>query len=205
MFYKWLTIVCIFLSFSHNVFSSDCSDIFKKLDKQHYEISETNRIKNLIKLENDLFAAIEQCKSYSGMFVLMGEVQIDMGQIPLAVVYGNKSVELDSKYWRAHKLLGSALMLNRDHERGLHSLEKSAQLNPSNINTKLNLASALIQNKKYDKALMLLEKIIHKNEKGTLATAYYLRSQAYKGKGLVIEADRDSKTAQSLGFALEQR
>ena len=163
MFYKWQIILCVFLSFSNNAYSADCNEIFKKLDKQHYEITATNRIKNLIKLENDLFAAIEQCKLYSGMFVLMGEVQIDMGQIPLAVVYGNKSVELDNKYWRAHKLLGSALMLNRDHERGLHSLEKSAQLNPSNINTKLNLASALIQNKKYEKALMLLEKIIHKN------------------------------------------
>ena len=205
MFYKWLTIVCVFLFFSHNVFSSDCNKIFKKLDKQHYEITETNRIKNLIKIENDLFAAIDQCKSYSGMFVLMGEVQIDMGQIPLAVVYGNKSVELDNKYWRAHKLLGSALMLNKDHVRGLHALEKSVALNSTNINTQLNLASALIQNKKYEKALMLLEKIIHKNEKGTLATAYYLRSQAYKGKGLIIKANEDIKVAQEMGFVLEQR
>lgn len=191
--------------YSNSVFSADCKTIFDKIDKQHYSITGNDRAKKLIDLENDLFKAIDQCKSYSGMFVLMGEVQIDMGQIPLAVVYGRKSVELDDKYWRAHKLLGSAQMLNKESKRGLNSLKKAVTLNPDNTNTQLNLVSALVQNKKYDEALKLINSIIHKNEEGTIATAYYFRSQVYKGKGLIIEADKDAKTAQSMGFSLQQR
>ena len=108
-------------------------------------------------MENDIFDAIEKCKTYSGMFVLMGEVQIEMVQMPLAVVYGRKSVELDEQYWRAHKLLGSSQMLNNEPERGLSSLKKSVELAPENSNAQLNLASALVQNKKYDEAFQLVE------------------------------------------------
>lgn len=206
MFYKQiLTIFFLFTFFSNISQSADCKNIFKQLDKQHYGITDPNRGKKLVKLENDLFKAIDQCKTFSGMFVLMGEVQIDMGQIPLAVVYGRKSVELNDNYWRAYKLLGSAQMLNKESERGLNSLKKAVELNPENTNTQLNLVSALVQNAKYDEALKLINSIIHKNEKGTIATAYYFRSQAYKGKGLIIEADKDAKRAQGLGFALEQR
>lgn len=193
------------MAVSNVVLAADCKKLFTKLDAQHYAVSGKDRIKKIIKLENDLFKAIEQCKTYSGMFVLMGEVQIDMGQVPLAVVYGRKSVELDNNYWRAHKLLGSAQMLNKSPVHGLHSLQKAVELNTTNINTKLNLCSALVQNKKYDEAMLLIEKIIVLNDKDTLATAYYLRGQAYKGKGLIIQADNDIKLAQELGFEIEQR
>ena len=139
------------------------------------------------------------------MFVLMGELQIEMGQIPLAVVYGRKSVAVDGEYWRAHKLLGSAQMLNKEFEGGLDSLKKAVDLNPKNINTQLNLISALIQNKNYDQALPLINTIINKKEKGTVAIAYYFRSQVNKGKGLITESNKDAKTAEGMGFALEER
>lgn len=206
MFYKrMLSVLLVFMLLSNVAFSANCKKIFDQLDKQHHAISGDNRINKLIKLENDLFKAIDQCKTYSGMFVLMGEVQIEMGQMPLAVVYGRKSVELDENYWRAHKLLGSAQMLNNEPERGLSSLKQSVALEPENVNAQLNLVSALVQNKKYDEALNLVNKIIKRNEKGSLATAYYLRSQAYSGKGLIIEADKDIKTAQRMGFVFQQR
>jgi len=201
---RMIILVFIFTLTPIITFAAECQTIFNKLDKQYYAITDQNRIKKLTQLENDLFKAIEQCKTYSGMFVLMGEVQIDMGQIPLAVVYGQKAVGLDEEYWRAHKLLGSSLMLNSKAESGLKSLMKAVALQPENINSQLNLASALIQNKKYDDALKLINNIIHKNEKGTLATAYYLRSQAYSGKGLIIEADKDFKTARRMGFVVPQ-
>lgn len=200
-----LSILLLSTLFLNPAFSAECKKLFNKLDKQHYAISGKDRVKKLVKLENDLFKAIEQCKKYSGMFVLMGELQIDMGQVPLSVVYGRKSVELDENYWRAYKLLGSAQMLNSDFERGLNSLKKSVELAPGNTNAQLNLASALVQNKKHDEALTLVNEIIKKNKKGTIATAYYLRSQAYSGKGLIIEADKDIKRAQGMGFVVEQR
>lgn len=191
--------------FSSAALSSDCEKIFHKLDKRHISNTDEDYNKKIIRMENDIFTGIEKCKTYAGMFVLMGELQIEMGQIPLAVVYGKKSVELDGDYWRAHKLLGSAKMLNNESEDGLSSLKKAVVLNPTNINTQLNLISALIQNEKHDQALELVNTIIHKNEKGTLAIAYYFRSQIYKRKGLIIEANKDAKKAEEMGFALEQR
>jgi len=205
MLYKWkLNILLLSMLFSNSALSAVCEDLFQKLDKQHKTITDKNDHKKMIKMENDMFSAISQCKTYAGMFVLMGELQIEMGQIPLAVVYGKKSVAVDDKYWRAHKLLGSAKMLNEEYEGGLKSLKKAVELNPNNINTQLNFISALIQNKKYDQALTLINTIIKKNEKDSVAIAYYFRSQAFKGKGLIVEANKDAKTAQEMGFVVEQ-
>lgn len=205
MLYKWkLSLLLLSTLFSNAALSADCEKIFHELDKQHVTITDKDHPKKFIKIENDIFDAIAKCKTYAGMFVLMGELQIEMGQIPLAVIYGRKSVAVDGEYWRAHKLLGSAQMLNNEYEGGLKSLKKAVELNPKNINTQLNLTSALIQNKKYDQALTLINSVIHKNEKGTVAIAYYFRSQVYKGKGLIIEANKDAETAQGMGFALEQ-
>ena len=184
--------------------SISCKQLFEKIDKQSHQVTNNERNKQLIALENALFDAIAQCKMYSGMFVLMGELQIEMGQIPLAVVYGRKAVELDAKYWRAHKLLGSSRMLNQQSETGLEALRTAYSLAPDNLVVQLNLTGALIENKKHDEALSLVNKIIELNDHDHLATAYYLRSQAYNGKGLVIEAQKDAKRAQELGFALRQ-
>lgn len=206
MLYKWkLSILLLSTLFSNAALSAVCEKLFHKLDKQRISITDKSHPKKFIQMENDIFDAIAKCKTYAGMFVLMGELQIEIGQIPLAVVYGKKSVAVDGEYWRAHKLLGSAQMLNNEYEGGLKSLKKAVVLNPKNLNTQLNLTSALIQNKKYDQALTLINTVINKKEKDTLAIAYYFRSQVYKGKGLIIKANKDAKTAQGMGFTLEQR
>lgn len=208
MLYKSMLVILLLSTlFSNAVLSADCDKIFHELDKQDLTMTDKDHQKKFIQMENDLFDAIAQCKTYSGMFVLMGELQIEMRQIPLAVVYGKKSVQVDGGYWRAHKLLGSAQMLNNESESGLNSLQKAVELNPKNINTQLNLTSALIQNKKYNQALTLINSVIDKNvkEKDTLAIAYYFRSQVYKGKGLIAEANKDTNTAQGMGFTLEQK
>lgn len=205
MFYKGKLIILLLSTlFSNSVLSADCEKLFHKLDKQHITITDKDHSKKFIQMENELFDAIEQCKTYAGMFVLMGELQIEMGQIQLAIIYGRKSVEVDDEYWRGHKLLGSALMLNNESEGGLVSLKKALDLNSKNINTQLNLISALIQNKKYDQALTLINTIIHKNEKESVAIAYYFRSQVYKGKGLIVEANKDAKIAQEKGLHLSR-
>ena len=207
MLYKWKLIILLLVTLFSNAAlsedSADCEKIFNKLDKQHVDTTTKDHHKDFIKLENDIFDAIEQCKTYAGMFVLMGEVQIEMGQIPLAVVYGEKSVEIDGEYWRAHKLLGSAKMLNKEFEDGLNSLKKAVALNPKNINAQLNLISALIQNAEYDQALTQVNTVINKNEKGTLSIAYYFRSQIYSAKGLFSEANKDAKKSQELGGAFK--
>jgi len=204
MLYKWkLIILLLVMLFSNAALSADCEKIFNELDKQHIDTTAKDHHKDFVKLENDIFDAIEKCKTYAGMFVLMGELQIEMGQIPLAVVYGKKSVEIDGEYWRAHKLLGSAQMLNKEFEGGLSSLKKAVALNPKNINAQLNLISAFIHNTEYDHALKLVNTVINKNEKGTLSIAYYFRSQIYSAKGLVREANKDVKKSQKLGGAFK--
>ena len=209
MFYKKIIIIfALSVIFTTTANSADCKKIFEKIDKQNHDIvgqTGRERIKSLIAIEEDLFKAIDQCKKYSGMFVLMGEVQIDMGQVPLAVVYGRKAVELDSKYWRAYKLLGSARMLNQEIEFGLKALKQAHSLEPKNVKVQLNLIGAYIENKKYDEAFSLVNEIIKNKDDENLATAYYLRSRAYAGKGLIIEGSQDSKKAHELGFSAQQR
>lgn len=206
MLYKWkLIILLLFTLFSNAALSAVCEKLFHQLDKQHISSTDKDHAKKFIQMEKELFAAIDKCKTYAGMFVLMGELQIEVGQFPLAIIYGRKSVEVDGGYWRSHKLLGSAQMLNNDFEDGLKSLKKAVELNPENINTQLNFISALIQNKKYDQALTLVNTVIDKNEKESVAIAYYFRSLVYKGKGLIIEANKDAKTAQGMGFVFEQK
>ena len=200
-----LVILLLSMLFSNIALSADCEKIFHELDKQPITITDKDHSEKFIQRENELFDAIKHCKTYAGMFVLMGELQIEVGQIPLAVIYGRKSVEVDGKYWRAHKLLGSAQMLNNEQERGVKSLKKAVDLKPENVNTQLNFISALIQHKKYDQALALINAIIHKNEKEPVAIAYYFRSQVYKAKGLIAEASKDVKTAKGMGFSFEQR
>ena len=190
--------------FSEILLAADCPALFKRLDKQSRAIpSSAGKVKQQIALEQALFKAIDQCRKFSGMFVLMGELQIEMGQVPLAVVYGRKSVELDSSYGRAYKLLGSAKILNNESESGLKVLRHAYSIEPKNLNIKLNLVSALIHNNKFNEGLELVNKVIEKNNPDHIATAYYLRSQAYKGKGLVIEADNDLKRAKNLGFVTQ--
>ena len=201
-----LKVVLLLLTtmFSEILLAADCQALFKKLDKQSRAIpSSAGKVKQQIALEQALFKAIDQCRTFSGMFVLMGELQIEMGQVPLAVVYGRKSVELDSNYGRAYKLLGSAKMLNNESESGLKALQHAYSIEPKNLNIKLNLVSALIHNTKFNEGLELVNKVIEKNNPDHIATAYYLRSQAYKGKGMVIEADNDLKRAKNLGFVTQ--
>lgn len=206
MFYKWkLLIILLSTLFSNVALSAECKKIFNVLDKQQATIVFKDQPEKFIQRENAIFEGINQCKTYAGMFVLMGELQIEVGQIPLAVVYGRKAVEINAGYWRAHKLLGSAQMLNKEFEGGLKSLKNAVDLNPKNINTQLNFISALIQNKKYDRALTLVNSVIDKNESESLAIAYYFRSQVYTGKDLIIEANKDKKTARDMGFTFEQR
>jgi len=186
IFTKLICLMFLNLVISQITYANNCEKLFEDLDKKSRAISDVDRIKQLIAIENDLFKAIDACKKYSGMFVLMGEIQIDMGQVPLAVVYGRKAVELDPKYWRAYKLLGASRMLNNEVESGLAALNKAHELQPDNTNVKLNLVSAYVENKNYDKALKLVNKVIELNDHSILATAYFLRSKAYSGKGLII-------------------
>lgn len=197
-------IISLFLStvLSSVVYAADCNKLFKNLDQQSRATSGKDKVKKLISVEAALFKAIDQCKTFSGMFVLMGEVQIDMKQVSLAVVYGRKAVELDPKYWRAYKLLGTSRMLNKETERGVKALKTAYSLQPENTNVQLNLISALIETKKYDESLSMVNKIIELNDHDSLAMAYYFRSQAYMGKGLVIEAAKDAERAKKLDFSL---
>ncbi len=202
LFNKKLMLLAFALVFSGIANAADCTKIFNQLDKQSHEISGKDTVKKLIAVEDALFKAIEQCKTFSGMFVLMGEVQIDMGQVQLAVVYGRKAVELDPEYWRAYKLLGTSRMLNKETESGVKALKKAYSLQPENTNVQLNLVSALIEIKKYDEALGLVNKLIELNDPDIIAMAYYFRGQTYMGKGLVIEAGKDAERAQELGFSV---
>ena len=81
MFCKWkLGIVLLSTFFSSAAFSADCENLFHRLDSQYISETDKDPQNKFIQMENDLFDAIEKCRKYSGMFVLMGELQIEMGK-----------------------------------------------------------------------------------------------------------------------------
>ena len=70
MLYKWkLSILLLFALFSSSAFSAVYENLFHELDKHDISATDKNHQKKFIKLENDIFDAIEKRKTYADMFV----------------------------------------------------------------------------------------------------------------------------------------
>lgn len=184
-----------------------CPQLFARLNADHARAVSAmpapihdSRDKGLVAIESRLFDALSRCPKNADLFALMGEVQISLSQVPLAIAYGRKAVGLDDDSWRALHLLGSALALGGDAARGLPHLERAVHLAPDNLPLRLNLASALLSAGDHVRVIDVCTELVSSGNPEVVRAAYNLRGRAYVETGELNEAARDFANARRLGF-----
>jgi len=187
--------------------SPDCAALYQQLDTQHHEALDSagnNRTAALRAVEQAVFDAFAACPEDGRFYVLMGDVQISLGQISLAVAYGMKAVNLAPQDWRAHQLLGSTLAMGGDAEHGVAELRQAAELSGGNSRVRLNLASALVWASRFKEAAPLLDELVKDPDKVVAGAAYHLRGKVRLSEGKVREGSADFERALDLGYKTER-
>lgn len=183
-----------------------CAGLADQFDAQHRQVlqqhpgNRKSRLEALHGLEETAFSHLEQCQESAAVFAAMGDLQISIGQVPLAQLYGEKAIELDAQHWHAHYVLGSALNLQKQYEPGLQHLQRASQLRPDNYSLLVNLCSSYLQNTQFDTAISTCSSVIDKGPTSIHGTAYFLRAQAYTAINDTTAAEKDLQAASQLGY-----
>lgn len=191
--------------------ADECALLHASLSERHAQSRQDMRtrsgeafVQEMVDLEDAVFAAMARCPDDARLLTLMAELQLDLGQIPLAGLYGRKAVAADPRGWAAHHVLGVALSMRGLHDQGIEHLRRAAQLAPDNPRVRLNLASALVRAERMGEALPLLESLTRSDCQQTAAAAYFLRGRWLLEQGRLSEARADFTQAHHLGFSVER-
>ena len=139
--------------------ATDCSATLKNADIKHKQAVQQHQpgtdsyLAALYAIEDELFAAMKRCQDNSPVLSAMGELQLSLGQVPIAQLYGQKAIEIDNENWQAHYVLGSALNLQKKYPLGLKHLKKASKLQPQNYSLLVNLCSSYEKNKQFPEAI----------------------------------------------------
>lgn len=208
---SYISIVVVILSFffvyTSSTQATECSSVVTNSDKQHKQALQQHQpgtdayLAALYKIEDSLFDAMKgKCVNDSSILSSMGELQISLGQIPIAQLYAHKALEMDKQNWQGHYVLGSALNLQKKYSEGLQHLQRASDLQPKNYSLLVNLCSSYEKNKQFPKAIKACSLAIEKGSYDIRGTAYFLRAQAYKGNNELALADKDLELAKEFGF-----
>ena len=190
--------------------ATECSATLKAADIKHKQAVQQHQagtdeyLAALYKIEDDLFAAMKRCIDDSAVVSAMGELQLSLGQIPIAQLYAQKAIQIDNDNWQAHYVLGSALNLQKKYFEGLEHLKKSSELQPDNYSLLVNLCSSYEKNKLYSKAITACTTAIEKGPYDIRGTAYHLRALAHTGNNELTLADKDNQLAKEFNFKGKQ-
>jgi len=186
--------------------ATDCRALATGFDEKHKQIIQQHArgsdayFANLYKIEDEIFATMNQCQTSAAIITAMGELQLSLGQVPLAQLYGEKAINLDNDDWNAHYVLGSALNLQKEYVRGLEHLQLASKLQPDNYSLTVNLCSSYEKNGKFQKAIDACTQAIEKGPYELRGTAYFLRALAHKGNDEPALAEKDQQLAKEFGF-----
>jgi len=201
-----IAITCVLFINIPTTQATDCSTILKDTDIKHkqavqqYQTGSNDYLDALYKIEDELFAAMKRCKDSSAVVSAMGELQLSLGQIPIAQLYGQKAIQMDSGNWQAHYVVGSALNLQKKYAEGLEYLKTASTLQPNNYSLLVNLCSSYEKNKQFNEAIKVCSTAIEKGPYNIHGTAYYLRALAYTGNNEHALAEKDNKLAKEFGL-----
>ncbi|MCK4743138.1 MAG: hypothetical protein KAT25_04905 [Sulfuriflexus sp.] len=185
--------------------ATECSSTLKDADTKHkqavqqYQPGTDEYLAALYKIEDELFSAMKRCQNDSEVVSAMGELQLSLGQIPIATLYGQKAIQMNNDNWQAHYVLGSALNLQKKYTEGLAHLKIASGLQPQNYSLLVNLCSSYEKNKQFSEAIKTCSAAIKKGPYNIHGTAYYLRALAYTGNNELALADKDNKLAKEFG------
>lgn len=187
--------------------ATDCKSVISSTNNNHKQALRNHQpgtedlLTALYEVEDELFEAMKgKCADNSSIVSTMGELQISLGQIPIAQLYALKSLEIDNDNWQGHYVLGSALNLQKKYQQGLKHLQRASELQPDNHSLLVNLCSSYEKNKQYPEAIKACSTAIEKGPYDIRGTAHYLRAQAYKGNNEITLAERDIELAKEFGF-----
>jgi len=156
-------------------------------------------------LEEEAFGVIADCREHAGAYVLMGEIQLSLGQVSLAVAYARRAVGLDPNAWRAQQLLGSTLGMVGQAEEGLAHLERAMWLEPGNERLRLNHASALLAAGRVAEARARCEALTGSGDRQVAGLAWQLCGQVRLRGGEVEAAGEAFVNARRLGIHARER
>ena len=186
--------------------ATECSATLKSVDTKHKQVAQEQQpgtdsyLGALYEIEDELFSAMKRCPDDSAVISAMGELQLSLGQIPIATLYGQKAIKMDNENWQAHYVLGSALNLKKEYVTGLQHLQKAYKLKPTNYSLLVNLCSSYEKNKQFPEAIEACSTAIEKGPYNIHGTAYHLRALAYTGNNELALAEKDNKLAKEFGI-----
>ncbi|WP_126452730.1 hypothetical protein [Sulfuriflexus mobilis] len=182
-----------------------CAQTVQAIDNQHrkaldnYPAGSEDYLQALYVIENSIFPALKRCPNNAQMMAAMSEVQLSLGQPPLALLYAQKALEFDADSWQAHNAAGNALNVVEKYPEGLQHLQRANQLQPDNYALLVNLCSSYERNRQYARAIESCSRVIDKGPYYLRGTAYYVRARAYQARGEHEHAANDDKHANEFG------
>lgn len=183
-----------------------CEQTVQFIDSQHrqalnnYKPGSQDYLRALYAIEDGIFPALKRCPRNAPLMAAMSELQLSLGQPPIALLYAQKALEFDPNSWQAHNAAGNALNVVEKYSEGLQHLQRASQLQPDNYALLVNLCSSYVSNKEHDSAVKTCSLVINKGPYDLRGSAYYLRAKAYRARGELEHAGRDEKHAKEFGF-----
>jgi len=130
----------------------------------------------------------------------MAEVQISLGNIQFANLYGNKVLQMDPEKWRAHHIVGATLSMMGDFDTGIPYIKKAIALNPDHSTLLFNLCSIYHTAKQYDNAVQTCTEVLQRKDHQLQGPTYILRGEAYLGLNQQKKAQQDFNKAKFFGI-----
>lgn len=155
----------------------------------------------LIGLIDALGQAMSDCPTHAGLRTLMADAQLSAGRNELALRYAEEALAIDPDDAAALHVAGSILFTQGRVQEALPLLQKSIELEPLNIEYRINMCSTLESIAEYDSALTHCSAAIELGRSTPSPIPYYLRSRINSALGNREDALKDLDTARSLGFA----
>jgi tetratricopeptide (TPR) repeat protein len=183
-----------------------CSQTVQRIDSQHrkaldnYQPGSDDYLRALYAIEDSVFPALKRCPNNAPLLTAMAELQLSLGQPPIALLYAQKALSINPNSWQAHNAAGNALNVVEKYREGLQHLQRASELQPDNYALLINLCSSYERNQQHARAIQSCSRVIDKGPDDLRGTAYYLRARAYQARGELEHAAADDKHARELGF-----
>lgn len=186
--------------------TANCDKTAAQIDRQHkqalakYTPATDDYFRTLYGIEDAVFPAMQACPQNSAIMASMSELQLSLGQAPIALLYAQKALGFNPDSWQAHYAAGSAMNLLKNYAEGLVHLERASSLNPGNYSLLVNLCSSYGKNSLHNKAIVSCSLVINKGPYEIRGTAYYLRARAHHARSEIELAEQDDRKAREFGF-----
>ncbi|MCG6871734.1 MAG: tetratricopeptide repeat protein [Gammaproteobacteria bacterium] len=209
----WIGIAAVLATFGAQASPGACDSGVSVLQAEHARIDDGGVafLNNgavtdaLQELEERAFGVIANCRQHAGAYTLMGEIQISLGQVSLAVLYGRRAVALDANNWRAQQLLGSTLAMLGEAEAGLAHLARAVRLEPGNERLRLNYAGALLAAGRLNGARERCQSLTKSDDRQLAGLAWNLCGQVRLASSDKQGAREAFATARRLGVRATER